>query len=93
MKLTNIKWDVDTKEELKELPKTMILSDDFNINNYNDSDELIDDISDYITDETDYCHDGFDIELTEQEFRDWMFKIDYLNDNQLSELYKKLKNR
>lgn len=25
MKLTNIKWDVDTKEELKELPKTMIL--------------------------------------------------------------------
>lgn len=93
MKLTNIKWDVDTKEELKELPKTMILSDDFNINNYNDSDELIEDISDYITDETDYCHDGFDIELTEQEYRDLMFKIDYLNDNQLSELYKKLKNR
>lgn len=58
MRATNIIWDVDNKEDLEflpteiELPVGMI-----------DEDE----ISDYISDETGFCHMGFELEFTIQE--------------------------
>ncbi len=56
MKAVNIKWDVDFKEDLESLPLEIEIPDEL-ANNYEDEDE----ISDYITDVTGFCHFGFDI--------------------------------
>lgn len=53
MKATNIKWDVDFEEDLEILPTEMIISDGM-------TDE--EEISDYISDETGFCHMGFELE-------------------------------
>lgn len=50
MKATNILWDVDNKEDLDFLPEEVDLPDALR-------DE--DDISDYLSDLTGYCHFGF----------------------------------
>lgn len=50
MKATNILWDVDNKEDLDFLPEEVDLPDALR-------DE--DDISDYLSDLTGYCHLGF----------------------------------
>lgn len=54
MKAINIEWDVDTEEELEDLPTEIEIPDGM-------TDE--EEISDYITDKTGFCHCGF--ELTE----------------------------
>ena len=53
MKATNILWDVDDQEDLKELPR------EIKIPNYLDD---VEDISDYISDLTGFCHKGFSLE-------------------------------
>ena len=59
MKVINIEWDAD--EETKEyLPKEISLPSDFSA-----EDEDIDEISDYISDVTGFCHFGFDIDESE----------------------------
>jgi len=55
MKAINIEWDVDTEEELEDLPTEIEIP-----NGMTDEEE----ISDYITYETGFCHCGF--ELVEQ---------------------------
>lgn len=52
LKAINIIWDVDNKKDLKHLPMEIIIPDGM-------TDE--DDISDYISDETGFCHDGFEL--------------------------------
>lgn len=52
MKAVNIKWDVDYKEDLNVLPKEIAIPD-----NIRDEDE----ISDYLSDMTRYCHKGFEL--------------------------------
>lgn len=52
MKVINIQWDVDTKEELEQLPTEM------DIPEYLENEEKI---SDYITNETGFCHKGFEL--------------------------------
>ena len=54
MKAINIEWDVDNKEDLDYLPKEIEIPEEI------EDDE--DEISDYITDETGFCHNGFDLE-------------------------------
>lgn len=49
---TNIHWDVDEKEDLEELPDSMDIPQGM------DEDE----IADYLSDQTGFCHDGFDLE-------------------------------
>ena len=54
MKATNIKWDVDGEQELldelpKEIPIPIGMVDE-------------DEISDYISNQTGFCHYGFDLE-------------------------------
>lgn len=49
---TNIQWDVDEKEDLEELPDSMDIPQGM------DEDE----IDDYLSDQTGFCHDGFDLE-------------------------------
>ncbi len=62
-KVSKIKWDVDNKSDFKNLPKTMtveVTSDD--VEDITDEYEVEDFISDYITDEAGFCHDGFEME-------------------------------
>lgn len=52
MKAINIKWDVDYEEQLEDLPTEIEIP-----NGMEDEEE----ISDYITDETGFCHYGFEL--------------------------------
>ena len=53
---TNIKWDVDCDEDLEFLPN------EIDIPNYIEKDDgYEEEISDYISDLTGFCHFGFDI--------------------------------
>ena len=53
MKAINIKWDTDGDMELlNELPTEIDIP-----NNMDDEDE----ISDYLSDQTGFCHDGFEL--------------------------------
>ena len=64
MKITNIKWDTDGDMKiLKSLPKEIDITDEFDVNDYEDvEDKLLDDISDWLSDTYGYCHFGFEIE-------------------------------
>ena len=55
MKAINIKWDVDFEEDLDAL---QMLPDEMEIPNGMTDEE---DISDYISDETGFCHKGFEL--------------------------------
>ena len=67
MKATNIKWDVTdgaedmTKEDMEEILST--LPTEVEIPSYlvTDEDDLLDDISDWPSDEYGFCHDGFEL--------------------------------
>lgn len=52
MKAINIIWDVDFEEDLEILPSEIKIP-----NEMTDEDE----ISDYITDKTGFCHKGFEL--------------------------------
>lgn len=54
MKAININWDVDCKEDLEFLPT------EIEIPNWIDCDDD-DEISDYLSDLTGFCHKGFEI--------------------------------
>ena len=58
MKATNIIWDVDNEWELEGLPTEIDIPNDI-------TDE--EEISDYITNITGFCHCGFIIEMDEAE--------------------------
>lgn len=53
MKATNIQWDVDDPKDLELLPTEIDIPDGID-----DEDE----ISDYISDVTGFCHKGFELE-------------------------------
>ena len=68
MKAVNIKWDVTdgaedmTKEEMDEILST--LPTEVEIPDYlttDDEDDLLDDISDWLSDEYGFCHDRFEL--------------------------------
>ena len=65
MKITNIKWDTDGDMKiLKSLPKEIDITDEFDVNDYeDDEDQLLDDISDWLSDTYGYCHFGFEIKF------------------------------
>ena len=53
MKAINIVWDVDHKRDLETLPKEIIIPDGM---------QDLEEISNYISDTTGFCHLGFDVE-------------------------------
>ena len=67
MRAVNIKWDVTdgaedmTKEDMDEILLT--LPTEVEIPSYliTDEDDLLDDISDWLSDEVGFCHDGFEL--------------------------------
>lgn len=68
MKITNIKWDTDgDKELLKILPTEIDITEEFDFEEYEidgefEKEQLLDDISDWLSDTYGYCHFGFEIE-------------------------------
>lgn len=63
LKATNIKWDTDGDMELfNELPAEMIIPKELEDLYKKDQDEALDEISDWLSDEIEFCHAGFEIE-------------------------------
>lgn len=61
MKAVNIKWDTDGDLELlQELPKEIEIPECL-IDKDTDKDEYEEEISDYISDVTGFCHYGFEL--------------------------------
>ena len=65
MKVVKIKWDTDgDKELLKTLPKEIDISNEFDVKDYeDDEDQLLDDVSNWLSDTYGYCHFGFEIKF------------------------------
>lgn len=65
MKVVKIKWDTDGDMKiLKSLPKEIDITDKFDINDYeDDEDQLLDDVSNWLSDTYGYCHFGFEIKF------------------------------
>ena len=68
MRATNIKWDVtDGAEDMTKKDMDKILSTlpkEVEIPDYlitDDEDELLDEVSDWLSDEYGFCHDGFEL--------------------------------
>ena len=59
MKAVNIKWDTDGDMELLEELPTEVMIPDYLITD--DEDDLLDNISDWLSDEYGFCHDAFEI--------------------------------
>ena len=59
MKATNIKWDTDGDMELLEELPTEVEIPDYLITD--DEDDLLDDVSDWLSDEFGFCHDAFEL--------------------------------
>lgn len=58
MKATNIKWNVDFEEQLEYLPTEIEIP-----NGMKDEEE----ISDYLSSITGYCHEGFSLKINMEE--------------------------
>lgn len=81
LKAINIKWDTDGDEEvLQDLPTEMIIPDYFVDWYSSDREFATDEISDWLSDETGFCHSGFEIvkEVTRQSVENELF--DFFND-------------
>ena len=59
MKAVNIKWDTDGDMELLEELPTEVEIPDYLITD--DEDDLLDDVSNWLSDEFGFCHDAFEI--------------------------------
>ena len=63
LKAINIKWDTDGDEEvLQDLPTEMIIPDDLEEMYKKDKEYALEEISDWLSDETGFCHAGFELE-------------------------------
>ena len=62
VKIFDIEWDMDEDDDTV-LPNEIVNEFDY----HGDNDELSDNISDWLTDEYEYCHYGFDYEIIEEE--------------------------
>lgn len=81
LKAINIKWDTDGDEEvLQGLPKEMIIPDELEEQYSSDREYAMEEISDWLSEETGFCHNGFEIvkEVTRQSVENELF--DFFND-------------
>ena len=56
---TNIMWDVDEDEDNSDLPTTVVIPDEYILDSECDKDELSEEISDWLSNEYGFCHEGF----------------------------------
>jgi hypothetical protein len=62
LKAINIKWDTDGDMEVSnELPTEMIIPDELEEMYKKDREYALEEISDWLSDETGFCHDGFKV--------------------------------
>ena len=62
LKAINIKWDTDGDiEVLNELPTEMIIPNELEELYKKDREYALEEISDWLSDETGFCHDGFEV--------------------------------
>ena len=81
MKAINIKWDTDgDKEAFNDLPTEMIVPDELEEMYKKDREYALEEISDWLSDETGFCHDGFEIEkvITKESVENELY--DFFND-------------
>ncbi|RHP33075.1 hypothetical protein DWZ61_05210 [Clostridium sp. AF34-10BH] len=69
MKITNIKWDTDGDEEVFatlpqeiDVPEYFLEKKNFEVDGEYSRDEMLDQLSDWLSDEYGFCHGGFDVE-------------------------------
>lgn len=69
MKITNIKWDTDADEEVFatlpqeiDVPEYFLEKKNFEVDGEYSRDEMLDQLSDWLSDEYGFCHGGFDVE-------------------------------
>lgn len=65
LKVINIKWDTDgDMEVLNELPTELIIPDDLEeiYKRKEDREYALEEIADWLSEDTGFCHDGFEIE-------------------------------
>lgn len=76
LKAINIKWDTDGDEEvLQDLPTEMIIPDYLEDWYSSDREYVMEEISDWLSEETGFCHDGFGIvkEVTKESVEEELF--------------------
>lgn len=81
LKAINIKWDTDGDNEIFEsLPKEMFIPDELEIMYEKDKEYALEEISDWLSDETGFCHDGFEVvkEITKESVENELY--DFFND-------------
>lgn len=81
LKAINIKWDTDgDKDIFNELPTEMIIPNELEELYKKDREYALEEISDWLSDETGFCHDGFKVvmEITRQSVENELF--DFFND-------------
>lgn len=82
LKAINIKWDTDRDMEvLNELPTELIIPDDLEelYKIKEDREYALEEISDWLSDETGFCHDGFEVvkEITKESVENELY--DFFN--------------
>lgn len=78
LKAINIKWDTDGDEEvLQSLPTEMIIPDYLAEYYSTDREYVTEEISDWLSDETGFCHSGFEIvkEITKESVEEELFNF------------------
>ena len=81
LKAINIKWDTDgDKEVFNELPTEMIVPEELEEMYKKDKEYALEEISDWLSDETGFCHGGFEIvkEITKESVENELY--DFFND-------------
>lgn len=81
LKAKNIKWDTDGDMEVfNELPTEMIVPDELEEMYKKDREYALEEISDWLSDETSFCHSGFEIEkgITKESVENELY--DFFND-------------
>lgn len=81
LKAINIKWDTDgDKKVFNNLPTEMIIPDELEEMYKKDKEFALEEISDWLSDETGFCHDGFEIvkEITKESVENELY--DFFND-------------
>lgn len=81
LKAINTKWDTDGDEEvLQDLPTEMIIPDDLEEMYKKDKEYALEEISDWLSDETGFCHAEFELEkmITKESVENELY--DFFND-------------
>lgn len=81
LKAINIKWDTDgDMEVLNELPTEMIIPNELEELYKKDREYALEEISDWLSDDTGFCHAGFEIEkvITKESVENDLY--DFFND-------------